>query len=451
MRMFMAGAGAVGSRSRKTAKSGKDIGGALNVFPGLKTGDFLGSRFKMMGISRRTVLGTGVVLLSGAVARPASGRTYKDPGVTDTSIKIGCTAPFSGPASAYGIIGTSAKAYFDMINDRGGVNGRKVEIISLDDAYSPPKTVEAVRRLVEQDEVFCMFNNVGSAANSAVAKYLNDRKIPALFITSGASKWGNGSVYPWTIGFQAPYSAEGQIFARHIRATIPDAKIGVLMQNDDFGKDYYSGFLNGLGSPDRIVAMATYELSDPTIDSQIVKLKTAGANVFFNITSPKFAAQAIRKIAEMQWNAVHYMNSTCTSMQVLRTAGLENCQGMISMSYLKDPSDPKWQNSPDYKAWLDWMNTYNKTGSKTDGTTAWCFATAYTLHQVLLRCGDEMTRENVMNQAINLTDLDVPMLLPGIKVNTSPASRYPITTVQLLKFGGETWSPFGDLVSAKMS
>ncbi|GGC61269.1 ABC transporter substrate-binding protein [Chelatococcus reniformis] len=403
----------------------------------------------MVNLTRRGVLGTGAALLASGIARPALARSYKDPGVSDTLIRIGTTVPFSGPASAYGIIGTSDKAYFDMVNAQGGINGRKVEIIALDDAYSPPKTVEAVRRLVEQDEVFCMFNNVGTAANSAVAKYLTARKIPALFITSGASKWGNPKEYPWTVGFQPPYSAEGQIIAQHMLATIKDPKVAVLMQNDDFGKDYFNGFVAGLGGRERIAELATYEISDPTVDSQMVKLKSSGANVFFNISSPKFAAQSIRKVAEMQWKVVHYMNSTSISMPTLRAAGLENCQGMISINYMKDPTDPKWHQSPDYKAWLHWMDTYNTSVSKSENATAFCFAVSYTLHQVLLACGGEMTRENVMRQAFDIRDLAAPMLLPGVKVSTSADNHYPLRTVYLMKFEGETWSSFGEPMTAK--
>ncbi len=402
----------------------------------------------MTNMTRRTML-TGVAAVATlGTSRRSFAQKYRDPGVTDTSIKIGTTMPFSGPASAYSVIGRSDIAYFDMVNEKGGINGRKVELIALDDAYSPPKTVEAVRRLVEQEEVLFLFNNLGTAANSAVQKYINGRKIPHLFLTSGASKWGRPKEFPWTIGWQPPYSAEAQIFAKHILANVPSPKIAVLMQNDDFGKDYYEGFQKGLGGKEMIASFASYEISDPTVDSQLVKLRSSDANVFFNITSPKFAAQTIRKMAEINWKPKHYLNGTVASLAVLKPAGLENCQDIISAAYLKDPNDPQWANHPDYKEWRAWMEKYNKSANVIDANAAYGYAVSYTMHKVLERCGDDLTRDNIMRQATSLTNLAVPMLLPGITVKTSPDNYYPVKMEYLQTFKGETWQLFGDAIAS---
>jgi branched-chain amino acid transport system substrate-binding protein len=372
-----------------------------------------------------------------------------DTGASDTEIKIGNTIPYSGPASAYGTIGHVEAAYFKMLNDAGGVNGRKITYLSQDDGYSPPRTVEQTRKLVEEDGVLVMFNGLGTPPNSAVQKYLNLKKVPQLFVATGATKWGNYKDFPWTMGWQPNYQGEARIYAKYILANLKNPKIGVLFQNDDYGKDYYAGFKEGLGSKaNLIVSEQSYEVTDPTVDSQMVNLKNSGANVFFNITTPKFAAQAIKKAAEIGWKPVHFLNNVSISIAgVMIPAGVENGQGILSSFYLKDSSDPQWANDPGMNKWRAFMNKYYPEGNQNDGNNIYGYTVAQGLVQVLKQCGDDLTRENVMRQAANLKDLELDLLLPGIKVNTSPTDFYPIEQVQLLKFVGSRWERFGSILT----
>jgi len=376
-----------------------------------------------------------------------------DDGVSDIEIKIGNANPYSGPASAYGVIGKAIDAYWKMVNDQGGVNGRKVKFITMDDGYSPPKAVEVVRQLVEQEKVFAMFQTLGTPSNTAIQKYLNTKKVPQLFVATGASKWGKPKEFPWTMGWQPDYHTEAVIYAKHILATVKDPKVAVLMQNDDYGKDYYDGMRDGLGKDvGKIVKHVTYEVTDPTVDSQIIQLKDSGANVFFNITTPKFAAQAIRKAADIGWKPAHYLNNVSSSVAaVLKPAGFENSQGIVTAAYLKDPTDKQWDNSDDMKAWRVWMAKYNPSASLADGFNVYGYAVSYTLHKTLEQCGNELTRANLMKQAANLKKLAVPLLLPGITVNTSPTDFYPIQSERLQRFEGETWRLFGEVMSNESS
>ncbi len=373
-----------------------------------------------------------------------------DPGVTDKEIKLGHTNPYSGPLSAYGVIGKAEAAYWDMVNATGGINGRKVTFVSYDDGFSPPKTVEMVRKLVEDDHVFAIFQLLGTPTNTVVHKYLNQKKVPQLFVATGASKWGDPKNFPWTMGWQPDYSTEGGIYAKHMLAQHKGEKIAVLWQNDDSGKDYVGGFMKGLGKDNEkmVVASVSYEVTDPTVDSQIIQLKNSGATVFFNDAAPKQAAQAIRKVADLGWKPAHYLSNVSASVtSVLKPAGFENSQGIITAAYLKDPSDPQWATSPDFIEWKAWMAKYHPTGSLSDSFNAYGYAVSATMRDCLKRCGDDLTRANLMKQAASMKDLVVPMLLPGIKINTSPTDFYPIQSVRLQRFKGETWELFGDVLS----
>ncbi len=403
-----------------------------------------------MSVTRRgfVVGASSATMLAGAAAH-AQGKGKYDDGASDTEIKIGNTMPYSGPASAYGVIGKAIDAYFKMVNEKGGINGRKVKFISLDDAYSPPKIVEAARQLVEQEKVLCLFNTLGTPTNTAIHKYMNLKKVPHLFLATGASKWGKPKEFPWTMGWQPDYHTEGVIFAKHILANVKDPKIAVLMQNDDYGKDYYEGFREGLGKDvGKIVKHVTYEVTDPTVDSQIIQLKDSGANAFFNIATPKFAAQAIRKAADIGWKPAHYLNNVSASVAaVMKPAGYDNGQDIITAAYLKDPTDKQWDGADDMKAWREWMAKYNPGGNVGDGFNVYGYAVAATLQKTLEQCGNELTRANLMKQAANLKKLVVPLLLPGITVNTSPTDFYPIQSMRLQRFKGETWELFGDVMS----
>jgi branched-chain amino acid transport system substrate-binding protein len=371
------------------------------------------------------------------------------PGVTDTEIKIGNTNPYSGPASAYGTIARSEAAYFKMINDQGGINGRKINFISLDDAYSPPKTVEQVRRLVEQDEVLFIFQSLGTPSNTAIHKYMNAKKVPQLFVATGATKWGDPQNFPWTIGWQPNYQTEGRLYAKYLLQNKPDARIAVLYQNDDYGKDYVKGLHDGLGSQaDTLIAKeVSYEVTDPTVDSQIVTLQASGADTLFIIATPKFAAQAIRKTYDVSWKPLTFVNNVSSSVAtVLLPAGLEKSVGLITALYLKDPTDPQWENDPPMKNWLAWMKKYFPDGDVKDIFNVYGYAVARTLVQVLKQCGDDLTRENVMRQAANLKNFEVSVLLPGIRINTSPTDFYPIEQVQLARFDGRRWVLFGEVL-----
>ena len=404
-----------------------------------------------MKTNRRTFLGgvsTAAVLSASGVAY---GQKKYDDGATDKEIKIGNTNPYSGPASSYGVIGKCIEAYWKSVNDRGGVNGRMINFITRDDGYSPPKTVELVRQLVEQEKVLCMFQTLGTPTNTAIHKYMNQKKVPQLYVATGASKWGKPKEFPWTMGFQPDYHTEAVIYAKHILATVKDAKIGVLMQNDDYGKDYWGGFQEGLGKDiGKVVKHVSYETTDPTVDSQIIQLKDSGANVFFNIAIPKFAAQAIRKAGDLGWKPVQYLNNVSSSVaSTLKPAGLDNSQGIITALYLMDPTDKQWDANADMKAWSAWMDKWMPGANKSDGSYVYAYAVSYLMEQTLKQCGDNLTRENLMRQAANSKKLRVPLLLPGITISTSPTDFYPVQSVQLARFKGETWNLFGDIMSAE--
>jgi len=383
---------------------------------------------------------------SGALAQ----KKY-DSGASDTEIKIGNIMPYSGPASAYGVIGKTEAAYFKMINDKGGINGRKINFITYDDAYSPPKTVEQARKLVESDEVLLIFNSLGTPPNSAIHKYMNSKKVPQLFVATGATKWNDPKDFPWTMGWQPNYQSETQIYAKYIMKNMPNAKIAVLYQNDDYGKDYLKGLEDGLGAKgaSMIVMKESYEISEPTIDNHIVKLKSTGADVFVNITTPKFAAQAIKKLAEIGWKPTHFLNNVSASVgSVIKPAGYENAQGIISAAYLKDVSDSQWKDDAGMKEFLAFMDKEFPDGNKLDGGTIVGYGVAQTLVEVLKKCGNDLTRANVMKQAASLKDFRTEVLLPGIKINTSATDFAPISQLQLQRFKGERWELFGDVISA---
>jgi branched-chain amino acid transport system substrate-binding protein len=372
------------------------------------------------------------------------------PGVSDTEIKIGNTVPYSGPASAYGAIGKADAAYFAMINDQGGINGRKINFISRDDGYSPPKTVEVVRQLVEEEHVLLLFNTLGTPPNTAIQGYLNENKVPHVFIASGADKWNDPKNHPWTMGWIPSYRIEARIYARHILEKLPNAKIAVLYQNDDFGKDYLIGLREGLGdkADKLIIATQTYETTDPTVDSQIVSLQGSGADVLLTAAIPKFAAQAIRKVYDIGWKPTHFLTSVSSSVgSVMRPAGPEKGVGIISAAYLKEPTDPQWQNTPEYKEWLAWMKKYNTSGNIADANNVAGYSYTQTMVAVLKACGDNLTRENVMKQAASIHNLTQPMLLPGITISTSPTDFAPVKQMQMAKFDGTTWQLFGEVIS----
>jgi len=380
-------------------------------------------------------------------AGPASSQNKYDVGANDKEIKIGHINPYSGPASAYGTIGKSISAWFDKVNAEGGINGRRIKFISLDDGYSPPKTVEQARKLVEQEEVLTVFNPLGTPPNSAIHKYMNQRKVPQLFVATGATKWGDPKNFPWTMGWQPSYQSEARIYAEHILETAPNAKIAVLYQNDDYGKDYLKGFEDGLGAKAKtmIVSKQSYEVTDPTIDSQMNSLKASGADTFFNITTPKFAAQAIKKAAEIGWKPNHYLNQVSASVgSVLTPAGLANSVGVISTQYFKDPTDPQWLTDPAMNEWREFMKKYYPTGDLNDAFNVYGPLVAQTLIQVLKQAGNDLTRANVMKQAASL-DMTLPLLLPGVNVKTSADDFYPIEREQLVRFDGKAWVRFGKI------
>ncbi len=389
-------------------------------------------------------------MLAATLALPALAQKKYDPGASDTEIKIGNTNPYSGPASAYGAIGKAIAAYFRMVNERGGINGRKVNFISYDDGYSPPKTVEMVRKLVEQDEVLLLFQSLGTPSNTAIHKYMNAKKVPQLFVATGATKWNDAQHFPWTMGWQPNYQTEARIYAKHILQTKPNAKIAVLYQNDDYGKDYLKGFEDGLGpqAQKMIVAKASYEVTEPTVDSQMLQLKSSGADVFFNITTPKFAAQAIRAAYDTGWKPTHYLNNVSNSVgSVLRPAGLEKAVGIITSAYVKDPTDKRWANDPGMKAWRDFMAKYNPDGDTSDPFNVYAYSVAATLEQVLKQCGDTLTRDNVMKQAASLKRFRLDTLLPSITISTGPGDYAPIEAMQLERFNGQQFELFGEVIS----
>ena len=393
---------------------------------------------------RLAVLSAAFAILSAASSGALAQKQY-DVGATDTEIKIGNIMPYSGPASAYGVIGKTEAAYFKKVNDAGGINGRKINFISY------PKTVEQARKLVESDEVLLIFNALGTPPNSAIHKYMNAKKVPQLFVATGATKWNDPKEFPWTMGWQPSYQSETQIYAKYILKEMPNAKIAVLYQNDDYGKDYLKGLKDGLGAKaaTMIVAEESYETTEPTIDSHIVTLKSSGADVFINITTPKFAAQAIKKIAEIEWKPLHFLNNVSASVgSVIKPAGMENAQGIISSAYLKDPTDPQWQTDAGMKAWNAFLDKYYPEANRSDASVIYGYTVAQTMVYVLERCGNDLTRTNIMKQAASIKNLDLGGFLPGVKINTSATDFAPLTQLQLMKFKGDTWERFGDIISS---
>jgi len=389
-------------------------------------------------------------LLAAALASPAALAQKKyDPGASDKEVLLGHINPYSGPASAYGTIGRVIAAYFKKVNEEGGVNGRQLNMVTYDDGYSPPKTVEMARKLVEQDQVLFLFQTLGTPSNTAIHKYMNSKKVPQAFVATGATKWNDPRNFPWTMGWQPNYQTEGRIYAEHILKNNPKAKIGILYQNDDYGKDYLKGFKDGLGAKagSMIVKEVSYEVADPTIDSQIVQLQASGADTFFNITTPKFSAQAIRKAYDTGWKPMHYLNNVGASVgSALKPAGLEKSVGLISTAYYKDQLDPQWKDDPSVKAWEAFMKKYYPEGNLADQSNMYGYTVAQTLHQVLKQAGDNLTRANIMKQAASLKDFRPDTMLPGIRMNTSANDYAPIESEQLIRFDGEKWQRFGSII-----
>ena len=376
-----------------------------------------------------------------------------DSGATDTEIRIGNIMPYSGPASAYGVIGKTEAAYFNKINAEGGINGRKINFISYDDAYSPPKAVEQARKLVESDNVLLIFNSLGTPSNSAIEKYMNSKRVPQLFVASGASKWNDPKDFPWTMGWQPSYQTEAHIYAAYVLKEKPAGKIAVLFQNDDFGKDYVKGLKDALGpKASMIVAEESYETSEPSIDDHMVKLKTAGADVFISVATPKFAAQAIKRASEIDWHPLQIVVNVSSSVgAVMMPAGFENSQGILSANYAKDAGDPQWADDPGMKKFVDFLAQYYPEGNKLDAATVFGYGAAQTLVEVLKQCGDDLTRDNVMKQAASLKDFEPDTLLPGIKINTSATDFAPIEQLQMMRFKGEKWDLFGDIMNGDLT
>jgi branched-chain amino acid transport system substrate-binding protein len=401
-----------------------------------------------MRTNRRGFLGGVSAALLLPAARTAWAEKKYDEGASDSEIKIGHFCPYSGPASSYGVIGQAHQAYWKMVNEAGGINGRRINFITYDDGYSPPKSVEVTRKLVEQDGVLCLFNTLGTPTNTAIHKYMNQKKVPQLYVATGASKWGDPKHFPWTMGYQPDYRTEAVIYAKHILANVKNPRIGVLMQNDDYGKDYWNGFKAGLGKEaGRVVKHVTYETTDPTVDSQIIELQGSGANVFFNISIPKFAAQAIRKAAALGWKPIQYLNNVSASVGgTMQPAGFDNCQGIVTAAYLKDPTDKQWDSTADMKTWRDFMTKHMAGADPSDAFYVYAFSVATLMRETLRRCGDMLTRANVMKQAAGFHKYRVPLLLPGITVSTSPTDYYPIQAEQLARFEGKTWKLFGNVV-----
>ncbi|MGX4769239.1 ABC transporter substrate-binding protein [Bradyrhizobium guangdongense] len=387
-----------------------------------------------------------------AMSNPASAQKAYDSGASDTEIKIGNIMPYSGPASAYAVIGKAEEAYFNKVNAEGGINGRKIKFISYDDGYSPPKTVEQARKLVESDNVLLIFGSLGTSTNGAIRKYMNEKKVPQLFVASGASKWNDPKTYPWTMGWQPSYASEAKIYAKYIMKEKPGAKIGVLYQNDDFGKDYLKGLKDGLGAKaSMIVQEEAYDTSEPAIDEHVVKLKTAGVDVFVSITTPKFAAQAIKKAAEINWHPMHILSNVSASVGgVLEPAGFEISQGILSATYIKDGSDPQWNADDGMKKFYGFVAKYDAKANKLDAGVVFGYGAAQTMVKVLQMCGDNLTRDNVMKQAASLRDFAPDTLLPGIKINTAPDNFAPIEQLQMMRFKGKSWELFGDVISSEV-
>ncbi len=405
----------------------------------------------MSFVARRlAAFSTVLILLAGSQGGAVAQKKY-DTGATDTEIKIGNIMPYSGPLSAYGVIAITEAAYFRKINDQGGINGRKINFISYDDSFSPPKTVEQARKLLESDEVLFIFQSLGTVTNAAIQKYMNARKVPQLFVATGAARWNDPQNFPWTMGWQPNYRDEARIYAKYILKEKPNARIAVLYQNDDFGKDYLKGLKEILGekATSMIVAEDAYDVAEPTIDSHIVKMRSLDADVFVDVTTPKFAAQAIRKAAEIGWKPLHILSNVSVSVGVvMKPAGIEAAQGIISSAYIKDPTDPQWKNDRGMKAWNEFLDKYYRDANRADGAVVYGYTVAQTLEHVLKACGDDLTRENVMKQAANMRDLELDLLLPEVKINTSTTDYAPISQVQMMKFEGETWERFGEIIDA---
>jgi branched-chain amino acid transport system substrate-binding protein len=396
------------------------------------------------------LLSAALAILVSTSVNAADQKKY-DIGATDTEIKLGNIMPYSGPASSYSVIGKTEAAYFNKINAEGGINGRKINFISYDDGYSPPKTVEQARKLVESDEVLLIFNSLGTPPNSAIHKYMNTKKVPQLFVATGATKWNDPREFPWTMGYQPNYQSEGQIYAKYILKNKPDAKIAILYQNDDYGKDYVKGLKDGLGAKaaSLIVAEDSYETTEPTIDSHMIKLKASGADVFFDVAIPKFAAQAIKKAAEIEWKPLHILNNVSSSISAtIKPAGVENSQGIISSAWIKDPTDPQWKDDADIKGWNAFLDKYYPEANRTDANVIYGYTVAQTMVYVLKQCGNNLTRENIMKQAASLHDFTVAGLLPGVKMNTSATDFAPVSQLQLMRLKGDTWDRFGEVISS---
>ncbi|WP_456621793.1 MULTISPECIES: ABC transporter substrate-binding protein [unclassified Bradyrhizobium] len=406
----------------------------------------------MAAVRSEVAVLSAVLALCTAMSSPALAQKKYDSGASDTEIKIGNIMPYSGPASAYAAIGKTEEAYFNKINAEGGINGRKIRFISYDDGYSPPKTVEQARKLVESDEVLLIFGSLGTSTNGAIRKYMNEKKVPQLFVASGASKWNDPKQYPWTMGWQPSYVSEARIYAKYIMKEKPDARIAVLYQNDDFGKDYLKGLKDGLGARASMIVLAdSYETSEPAVDEHVVKLKAAGADVLISITTPKFAAQAIKKAAEINWHPMHIISNVSASVSgVIEPAGLEISQGILSASYIKDGSDPQWNADAGMKKFYNFLAQYDPKANKLDAGVVFGYAAAQTMVKVLQMCGDDLTRENVMRQAASLKDFAPDTLLPGIRINTAPDNFAPIEQLQMMRFKGRKWEPFGDIISSEI-
>jgi branched-chain amino acid transport system substrate-binding protein len=390
-------------------------------------------------------------LLATAIAGTAHAEKKYDPGATDSEIKIGNIMPYSGPASAYATIGKTEAAYFNKINAEGGINGRKISFISYDDGYNPAKTVEQARKLVESDEVLLIFNSLGTANNTAIQKYMNARKVPQLFVSTGAAKWNDPKNFPWTMGWQPSYQVEARIYAAYILKNYPGKTIGVLYQNDDFGKDYVIGLHDGLGDQaSKLIAVeASYETTSPTVDSQVVQIRSANPDIFVNVATPKFAAQAIRKLGELKWTPVHFLTNVSVSVgSVMKPAGYENGQGILSAAYLKDPKDPKWKDDPAMNEWRAFMTKWYPEGDQEDAATVFAYGIARGLEQVLRQCGDDLTRENIMKQAANL-NFEIGIYLPGTRIRTSPTDFAPLEQLQMMRFKGDSWELFGPIMSGE--
>jgi branched-chain amino acid transport system substrate-binding protein len=403
-------------------------------------------------INRLAIFSAAFAVLAASSSGALAQKKY-DTGASDTEIKIGNIMPYSGPASAYGVIGKTEEAYFKMINDNGGIKGRKITFVTYDDGYLPPKAVEQVRKLVESDEVLLVFNPLGTPSNTVIQKYLNGKKVPQLFVATGATKWNDPKDFPWTMGWQPSYQSEARIYAKYLMKEKPDAKIAVFYQNDDFGKDYLKGLKDGLGAKaSMIIAEESYETSEPSIDGHIVKLKSTGADVFVSITTPKFAAQAIKKIGEIDWKPLQIVSNVSASVGgVMKPAGLEASQGVLSAAYAKDGADPQWATDAEFKKWIAFVDKYMPGADKNDGSIVYGYGAAQTLAKTLEMCGDDLTRANVMKQAASLKDFTPDTLLPGVKINTSPTDFAPISQLQMMRFKGEKWDLFGDIISGDIT